>query len=95
VHITKGPWQRSFTTVNELIPHQQINMRLKEGPFRFLEGCWTFTPLQDQCNVSLALAFEFSNPLLSVTISPILKQMTGPLFQAFIQRAHDVYDQRF
>ena len=35
----------SFTTRNQLHPHERIEMGLVDGPFRALTGSWRFTPL--------------------------------------------------
>ncbi len=92
LYIAKGVWAQSFTTINRLVPHERVEMRLQEGPFRALEGVWQFNSIADQgCQVSLSLSFEFSNQLLALTVGPIFHQMASSLVDAFTARAHEVY----
>lgn len=53
--------RHSFTTRNTADRPQRIDIRLVGGPFRSLDGVWTFTGLGDSgCKVALALDFDFS-----------------------------------
>ena len=91
VHIAKGPWRKVFTTINRLVPHERIEMRLRQGPFRHLEGEWQFQTSAQGSTVSFKLSFEFSNPLLAITLGPVFNQVAQSLVQAFTQRARQVY----
>ncbi len=91
VHIAKGLWRKAFTTLNNLVPHERIEMKLRQGPFRHLEGVWQFQHISTGCNVSFKLSFEFSNPLLAITLGPVFNQVAQSLVSAFTQRAHQVY----
>jgi ribosome-associated toxin RatA of RatAB toxin-antitoxin module len=72
-----------------------IEMRLKEGPFRHLQGYWRFDPLGDEgCKVSLDLEFEFSSRVLGMVIGPVFNQVANSLVDSFQQRALDVYGRR-
>lgn len=84
---------KAFTTRNKLMPHQQIEMQLVEGPFKFLHGLWQFEALGDDgCKVSLNLEFEFSSKLVGMTVGPVFNKIANTLVDAFIQRADAVYD---
>jgi len=91
VHFSQGGFQKSFTTVNRLLPHERVEMRLREGPFRYLEGQWQFETMGQGTQISLNLSFEFSHALLSMMIGPLFQKMAGNLVEAFTQRAHRVY----
>ncbi len=92
LHIAKGAFNQSFTTVNRRLRPKLLEMRLVEGPFRHLEGFWRFEPLDEgACKVSLDIDFEFSSRLLSMTLGPVFKQITNTLVDAFVQRARAVY----
>lgn len=55
---------QGFTTRNALMPHERIEMRFVEGPFRTLEGVWTFLALGDAgCKIALALDFDYAGKL--------------------------------
>lgn len=91
LHIAKGLIKKSFTTVNQLTPHEGIEMRLIDGPFRHLAGSWQFQQQAEGCIVSLKLAFEFSNPLLAMTFGPIFQHIASTFVQSFSARAYQVY----
>jgi ribosome-associated toxin RatA of RatAB toxin-antitoxin module len=92
VHFAKGPLSKSFTTLNRLWPAERIEMRLRQGPFRHLEGVWLFKPISNQgSQVTLNLSFEFNNKLLAMTLGPIFSQMTSNIIEAFTKRAYAVY----
>lgn len=91
VHFAKGAFQKSFTTLNKLIPHERIEMRLVEGPFKKLEGLWSFEELKEKCRVSLHLSFEFNNKLLALALGPIFSQMANSMVSTFSSRANKIY----
>lgn len=92
VTAAKGPWRKSFTTINRLFADEKIEMRLRNGPFRFLEGNWQFKAVANNAShVSLELAFEFNNKLIAMAFGAIFQQMAETLLQAFTQRAHQIY----
>lgn len=91
LHFTKGPLTHSFTTLNRLVPHQRVDMRLINGPFRFLEGTWKFEDKEKGSEIQFELSFEWSHKLLSLAVGPLFQQMAESMVDAFKQRAHDVY----
>lgn len=92
VHFAKGALAKSFTTVNRLLPHERVEMRLLKGPFRHLEGLWQFQSIADQgSRVTLNLSFEFNNKLLAFALGPFFQQMTSSMVESFTKRAHHIY----
>lgn len=93
--LSRGGFEKSFTTCNRLQKNKMIEMRLVEGPFRHLEGFWRFEPVGDSaCKVSLDLDFEFSNKLVGMAFGPIFNQIANTLVDSFCKRAHDVFGKR-
>lgn len=83
---------KSFTTRNELYPHERIEMSLVKGPFKSLKGVWRFDSLGDEgCKVSLEMDFEFSSKLMGMTFGPLFSKIAGTLVDSFIERARVVY----
>lgn len=83
---------KSFTTRNRLEQNRQIEMQLVDGPFKYLNGVWSFEKLGESgSRVSLDLEFEFSNKILKMTFGPFFSKITSSLVDAFIQRAQKVY----
>lgn len=92
ITIAKGPVRVAFATVNQQIPYERIDMRLKQGPFKQLSGGWTFEALTDQsCRVTLALDFEFNNRLLAMTVGAVFEQVISSLVDAFLVRARQLH----
>lgn len=92
VHISYMGIKQSFTTENSKQYPTLIEMRLQEGPFKQLEGNWSFTPLNDEaCKVAFFLRYEFSSKLLEGVLSPVFDHITGTFVDAFVKRAEQVY----
>ena len=92
VLMQKGKLNHSFTTRNQLEPGQKIVMQLVNGPFKQLNGEWTFTQLNaNNSKIELNLNFEFSNRIISLLIGPVFTQIANTLVDAFCKRAHQLY----
>ena len=91
IGVRRGPLITQFTTRNELTANRHIAMRLVSGPFRTLEGDWSFTPVaapeQSGCRVDLLLRFAFANRLTGMVIEPLFEQTVVSLVDAFVARA--------
>lgn len=84
--------KQSFTTENTNIPPTMMKMRLIEGPFKQLDGTWTFKPLRaDACRIDFDLHYEFSSRLLEGLIGPVFNMIANSFVDAFIKRAESVY----
>ncbi len=80
--------RQSFTTRNTRTADGHIEVSLVDGPFRRLEGHWTFHPLgEDGCKVALVLEYEFANRLLERLIGPVFARIADSLVDAFVARA--------
>jgi ribosome-associated toxin RatA of RatAB toxin-antitoxin module len=83
---------KSFTTRNHLHPYDHMEIELVAGPFRHLEGRWTFVALNDTaCIVSVELEFEFTGSLVDIVFQPIFNHIASSLVEAFSKRAVEVY----
>jgi ribosome-associated toxin RatA of RatAB toxin-antitoxin module len=92
VEINKAGLTQSFTTINTLTPNQRIDITLKEGIFKQLNGAWIFTKLNDEaCKVVLNLNFSFSSKIIDMAISPIFTKIANSQLDAFIARAKTIY----
>ncbi|WP_119343805.1 type II toxin-antitoxin system RatA family toxin [Facilibium subflavum] len=91
--IAKGGIKIDFGTRNEMVPDEQIKIRLMKGPFKRLTGLWQFTPLKDgaACKISLDLEFEFSNRLLAMALGVVFNSLANTMLDAFCKRAEVVY----
>lgn len=83
---------QSFTTRNTHRPPDRIHMRFVEGPFKTLEGAWTFQALGDAgSKVALALDFEFANRLAGAALRIGFQGMADRMVDDFCRVARDVY----
>lgn len=60
----------SFTTRNRWVEPTRLDLELVDGPFRRLEGHWTFHALDEEaCKVVLDLGFEVAGPLVGQALA--------------------------
>ena len=83
---------QSFTTSNANTRPTSIRMTLVDGPFKTLDGTWTFKPLrEDACKVELDLHYEFSSRILEQVIGPVFSMIANSFVDSFSKRAETVY----
>jgi len=83
--------RHSFKTIDRFVANKLIEIRLLEGPFRFLESIWTFDALEDgTCKVHFSIEFEFRSMMLDLVASPIFSTACKSMVQAFEQRAMEL-----
>ena len=92
LHLSKAGLKYSFTTRNQLHPHDRMEIQLVEGPFSKLVGVWTFEALSEEaCKVSLDLQFEFANKLAGMAMGKVFNQVATTMVDVFVQRADALY----
>ena len=80
--------RHSFKTIDRYVSEKLIEIRLLDGPFRFLESVWTFEAMgDDRCKVHFSIEFEFRSMMLDMVASPIFATACKSMVQAFEQRA--------
>jgi len=95
--LAKGPFAARFTTRNTLEPPRRLAMALVDGPFRALDGEWTFTPLGGKeaaatgCRIDLRVRFQFAGTARDLLLGPAFELTLGSLVDAFVARARAVY----
>jgi ribosome-associated toxin RatA of RatAB toxin-antitoxin module len=63
-------------------------MQLVEGPFKVLQGHWSFIPVASNgCRIEFRLRFQFANPLKSALFEPLFEDTVASLVRAFVARA--------
>jgi ribosome-associated toxin RatA of RatAB toxin-antitoxin module len=84
--------KQSFTTENINDPPHSMRMTLIEGPFKKLDGTWTFKPLrEDACKVEFDLHYEFSSRVLEQIIGPVFSVIANSFIDSFCKRADSLY----
>jgi ribosome-associated toxin RatA of RatAB toxin-antitoxin module len=81
-----------FTTRNTFERPAVMTLRLVRGPFRLLEGRWSFTRIADAgTRIELEMRFEFANPVVSLLFGKAFEQSCNSLIDAFIVRARQLH----
>lgn len=88
LHINYHGVKAHFTTCNDKQPPTAMQMHLRDGPFRKLEGQWAFKQLGDAgCKVEFYLHYEFANRLLEKVVGPVFSHIATTFVDAFVKRA--------
>ena len=83
-----------FTTANSNEPPELIVIKLRDGPFRQLDGTWRFRSLAaTACKVEFDLRYEFLAPVLEGLIGPVFNHIATTFIDAFVKRADDLHKQ--
>lgn len=92
LHIAYHGLQQKFTTENHKTYPSAMEIKLKDGPFKHLEGIWRFIALSDEaCKVEFMLNYEFSNIFLEKIIAPVFSMIANTFVDGFVARADVVY----
>ncbi len=92
VHINYHGVRAHFSTENAKEYPTLMGMRLLDGPFRQLDGSWSFKPLgESACKVEFHLHYEFSSKLLEKVVGPVFNHIANTFVESFVKRAHQVY----
>ena len=90
--ISKGGFQKAFSTRNQLEYGRKMTVALLDGPFSHLTGEWHFLALRDDASkISLDLEFELSGKLASLAFGAVFNQICNTMVSSFTQRAKEVY----
>lgn len=90
--VHRGLIRRSFSTRNRLTPFESIELELLGGPFRHLEGAWTFSQLGEMgSKVALELEFDFEHRMTDRLFGTVFEDICGTLVDAFTARAADLH----
>ena len=81
-----------FSTENDKESPFWMRIRLREGPFKHLDGGWSFKPLgESACKVGFRLHYEFSSKLLEKVLGPVFNHIAGTFVESFVKRAQQIY----
>jgi ribosome-associated toxin RatA of RatAB toxin-antitoxin module len=89
--------RQTFTTRNEQVPAEVVNVRLVDGPFSLLEGLWLFRPVGNQaqaCKIEFDMRYAFSSKALETVVSPVFDKVANTFVDCFVKRAEAVYGAR-
>ena len=88
LEMQRGGVRERFSTRNTFERPSFMTMSLVEGPFRLLEGRWTFKPIGSAgTRIELEMRFEFASQVVSMLFGKAFEQSCSSLIDAFIARA--------
>ncbi|KGI78196.1 type II toxin-antitoxin system RatA family toxin [Oleiagrimonas soli] len=84
--------RHSFTTRNRGERPARLDMTFVDGPFRKLDGAWTFTAMGDAgCKVALELDFELSSRLGAAALRIGFQGLASRMVDDFCAEAERAY----
>ena len=95
LHIAYHGLHQKFTTENHKTSPHLMEIQLKDGPCKHLEGIWRFIALNEEaCKIEFMLNYEFANGFLDKLISPVFSHITNTFVDSFVARADKVYESK-
>ena len=79
--------QTNFTTQNTIKNNKVIQMKLVDGPFKYLDGEWKFTEIDNKTLIELTINYEVQSKILDYTIGRSLEKITSYLVRAFVSES--------
>ncbi len=86
-----GPFRESFTSRVTLDRPSRVTVKYENGPFRYLNNQWDFTPRDNGTEVAFFVDFEFRSRILQAAIGVVFNEAVRRMVNAFLKRARDVY----
>ena len=82
-----------FTSKVTLKPQvRRIDVAYTEGPFKYLNNHWIFSPMQGgQCEIDFYVDFEFKNRVLQSLMHVLFDEAVKRMVNAFEARARALY----
>ena len=92
LHIDYHGLHQNFTTQNSKVFPNSMTIKLKDGPFKHMDGIWQFTALNDEaCKIEFSLNYEFANQFLEKIIAPVFNHIANTFVDGFVVRADKIY----
>ena len=77
----------SFTTRNSICENRFIEMKLVDGPFKFLDGKWEFKEANGRTIVTLYINYEPKNKIVEYAVGKSLEKISGILVKSFVEES--------
>ena len=91
ITVSKNFADWTFTTKNNYIINKKIDLRLIDGPFSHLNGCWNFSEIdKNNTLINFNLEYEFSNKIIGLTLKPVFSSIMLSILDSFISEAFKI-----
>lgn len=88
IHVNYHGLKAHFSTENAKESPHWMNIALRDGPFRRLDGGWRFIALGDAgCKIEFKLQYEFSSKILEKALGPVFGVIADTFVDSFVRRA--------
>jgi len=77
----------SFSTENQIKKNEFIKMKLIEGPFKYLDGEWSFKQVENKTIIYLNLNYEAKNKIIEFTVGKSIEKITNILVKSFVDES--------
>lgn len=95
VSLASGAVRQTFTTANTLEPGERIEVALVSGPFKQLNGFWSFeTAGEGMSRINFRMSYEYKNRIIKLALNKIFTRIGDSLVSSFVERAHSLYGRR-
>ncbi|MBY0338055.1 MAG: type II toxin-antitoxin system RatA family toxin [Acetobacteraceae bacterium] len=84
-------FRETFRSEVELDRPSLVRVRYLDGPFRYLNNTWKFTPIPQGTEVDFFVDFEFRSRLLQAVIGTVFNEAVRLMVRAFERRAMVLY----
>ena len=74
----------SFTTKNIIKNNEYIEMKLVDGPFKYLDGKWKFKEVDNKTIIELSLKYEVKSKILHYAFGKSLEKISEILVKSFV-----------
>ena len=78
----------TFTTMNKIIEYESIEMKLVDGPFKYLDGRWEFEEISGKTIIKLIINYEAKNKIIEYTVRKSLEKITNYLVKSFVSESN-------
>ena len=83
--------REAFTSRVTLDRPRRVTVKYENGPFRYLNNQWDFSPRGSGTEVAFFVDFEFRSRILQAAIGVVFNEAVRRMVNAFLKRARDVY----
>jgi len=84
-------FRESFRSEVTLDAPRQVRVTYLNGPFRYLNNTWTFTPVEHGTDLAFFVDFEFRSRMLQMVIGTVFNEAVRLMVRAFERRAMALY----
>ena len=85
-------FRERFTSTVVLSHPNRIDVSYSDGPFRYLNNHWIFTPEgTDSCTIDFFVDFEFHSRVLQLMVERVFGEAVKVMVNAFERRADELF----